>query len=60
MVKCVTEVTQRLDVDVDGIIVFPYHKELHLKDWIRSLRSEFSPLRAVPILKRDTIEENHW
>ena len=35
---------------------FPYHKELLSKERIRSL---FFPLREVPILKRDTIEENH-
>ena len=37
---------------------FQYHKELILKERICS-GSEFFPLRKVPILKRDAIEENN-
>ena len=39
--------------------LFPYHKELLLKERIRSLWEQIFLLREVPILKRDAIEENH-
>ena len=38
---------------------FPYHKELLLKKRTHCLESTFFPLREVPILKKDAIEENH-
>ena len=38
---------------------FPYHNELLFKERIRSSGSKFFPLREVPILSRDAIEENH-
>ena len=44
------EVTQCCKSDLS------YHKELLLRGRIRSL----FPLREVPILKRDAIEENRW
>ena len=37
---------------------FPYAKELLIQERIRSLWERILPLREVPILKRDAIEEN--
>ena len=39
--------------------VIPYHKELLLKERIRSYGSKFFPLIEVPISKWDAIEENN-
>ena len=38
----------------------PSHKELLLKERIRSLWERILSFKEVPILKRDAIEENHW
>ena len=38
-------------------VTFPYHKELLVKERIRSPGSKFFPLREVPTLKRDAIEK---
>ena len=37
---------------------FPYHKELFLKERIRSFVSNFFTLQKVPILKMEAIEKN--
>ena len=38
---------------------FPCHKELLLKERIRSLREQILSLREVPIMKRGAIELSH-
>ena len=56
---CIIKIVTFKGGHLSGKRDFPYHKELLLKERIRSLWEQILSLREVPILKRDAIEENH-